>query len=236
MGKLTTDAAAWASGLLAIAAMPLLIWAAGATVLKDLAPWIAIYGAGAAGGLVLELMRSKWRVELPSRRDEQTPDEASDFTPHGPRLDVGFLGRMTTGGIAAPVFLIIYSALIESVTGPELKALAERPDTFAWGVLIGFSSPAAWAAGEGWVKGRLALVQQKLDKAKEDLDAAKKDLDKAERQREAVTSQILAFAGDLSETAAKTAATQNDVVERLSKLSLMNLGVSAPRRPAEVER
>jgi hypothetical protein len=156
---------------------------------SDLEAWADIYVAGAIGGLALELIRNRWRFEGPS--DGQRPDEdaESSFAPYGPLTDVGFLGRMATGAIAAPVFLIIVNALDANEQqsanlGLYLTELAKRPDTYAWGVAVGFSSPAVWTIIEGFVKARGAVADLRLDreKAQAELKKVKAEVELAKYQ------------------------------------------------------
>ena len=221
----------WVLGLFALFVAPFVVVAAGLTVLKDATPWVAIYWAGALGGLVLELMRGKWRVELPSRRDEAGADEAKDFEPHGPRFDIGFLGRMTTGGLAAPVFLILYSAIVDKVAAADLRGIAEQMDTFAWAVLFGFASPGAWAAGEEWIKSRLAVVKTTLDKTQEALQKAEQDLQKTKQELTDTNTSI----ADLTGKVTSVLGTQADVMKQVSTAnSFMSLVID--QDPALRER
>lgn len=155
----------WIVGaVLVIAPFLILEWAAG----KQLEAWSAVYVAGAIGGLVLEFMRNAWRLERPSSSKPGKAAEAS-FAPFGPLTDTGFLGRMFTGGVVAPVFLILVNALDASSEqarnlGGHLAGVAVRPDTIAWGVAVGFASPAVWALVEGFVKSRAAVANLRLEK------------------------------------------------------------------------
>lgn len=150
-------------GLVVVVPFAILEWAAGSQV----EAWSAVYVAGALGGLVLEFMRNAWRFERPSKSKPGKSAEAS-FAPFGPLTDTGFLGRMFTGGVVAPVFLIIVNALDASTEqardlGGHLAAVAVRPDTIAWGVAVGFASPAVWTLVEGFVRTRAAAANQRLE-------------------------------------------------------------------------
>ena len=88
---------------------------------------------------------------------------------------------MTTGAVAAPVFLAILNAL--DATEPQasdisayLATIASRADTLAWAVLIGALSPAVWSMGESLVKARFAIADTQLDAMKKSVASAAKDL------------------------------------------------------------
>lgn len=135
---------------------------------NDVAAWSGVYVAGAVGGLVLELLRGRWRLELPSRRRGVGRSPEPSFAPYGPLTDIGFLGRMTTGAVAAPAFLAIINALDASEQqaadmGAYLASVAVRPDTLAWGVLLGAVSPVVWGLAESLVKSRLAVANTRLE-------------------------------------------------------------------------
>lgn len=156
---------------------------------SDLEKWADIYIAGAVGGLALELIRNRWRFESPSA--EQQPGEGAEtsFAPFGPLTDIGFLGRMATGAIAAPVFLIIVNGLDANEQqardlGAYLAELAKRPDTVAWGVAVGFTSPAVWTVVERFVKARGAMADLRLDRerAEVELDKVKAEVELAKNQ------------------------------------------------------
>jgi len=134
----------------------------------DTAAWSRIYVGGAVGGLVLELLRGRWRLELPSRRRGVGRSPEQSFAPYGPLTDIGFLGRMTTGAVAAPAFLAIVNALDATEQqaadmAAYLASVAARPDTLAWAVLLGAVSPVVWGLGESLVKSRFAVASTRLD-------------------------------------------------------------------------
>jgi hypothetical protein len=134
----------------------------------DTATWSRIYVGGAVGGLVLELLRGRWRLELPSRRRGVGRSPEQSFAPYGPLTDIGFLGRMTTGAVAAPAFLAIVNALDATEQqaadmGAYLASVAVRPDTLAWAVLLGAVSPVVWGLAESLVKARFAVTSTRLE-------------------------------------------------------------------------
>jgi len=155
-----------------------------------------VFWAGAIGGLVLELVSGSWGVELPSY-SRRRPAETR-FAPLGPWHDLGFLGRMTTGAIAAPVFLILVNVIGDSTDSASLTALGDDLESLAWGALIGAASPAAWKLGEGLVTSRIGLAQQHLSdqlqsQAESDLETAKEQIaDPNTSNQEAVATLALA--------------------------------------------
>jgi len=120
--------------------------------------WLPAYWAGAAGGLMLELIGGSWGVELPSMGKKGPPDKR--FKPFGPWVDLGFFARMTQGALAAPVFLILVNSLLDGKSNEELMNIATNFDTLAWAVLIGMASPAVWKAGEALVAARMGQLNQ----------------------------------------------------------------------------
>jgi hypothetical protein len=151
----------WAAGVLVLAG----IWLVLELFSPDqVAAWSGIYLAGAVGGLALEFMRNAWRFEGPSASE---PGEGADpsFAPYGPLTDLGFLGRMLTGAIAAPTFIVLVNA-VDASSGDltdQLTAIASRTDTYAWAVAVGFASPAVWTLIEGFVKNRAKVAELQME-------------------------------------------------------------------------
>jgi hypothetical protein len=130
--------------------------------------WVPTFIAGAAGGFVLELIKSRWTMELPSTvpsaqaADPLKPDDSGFGDPVGPRIDLGFLGRIATSALAAPVALILLNVPGDSAqTAATLAATATRLDTLALAVVIGFAAPAIWTALEAMVVNRIKALQDK---------------------------------------------------------------------------
>jgi hypothetical protein len=101
--------------------------------------------------------------------------------------DIGFLGRMTTGAVAAPAFLAIVNALDATEQqaanmGTHLASIAARPDTLAWAVLLGAVSPVVWGLGESLVKSRFAVASTRLDIMKTNVEGVLERL-KAEQAK-----------------------------------------------------
>ena len=154
----------WLLAAAALAAPWLLLQTLGG----DAEVWGHAYWAGAFGGLVLELIRNRWRVELPSRSPKKLVGREESFAEYGPVYDIGVFGRMVTGALAAPTFLVIVNAFdtpADTAVGTHLAAIAGRVDTLGWAVLIGAVSPVVWSLGEQLVRSRIAVAQTKLDAA-----------------------------------------------------------------------
>lgn len=160
----------WLIGLAALAFVPALIIAFNPGSTKD---WLASYWAGAAGGLMLELVGGGWGVELPSMGGKRPADRR--FAPFGPWIDLGFLGRMATGAVAAPVFLVLINALLDGKSNEELVTIANNFDTLAWSVLVGMASPAAWKMGDALISARMGQVNKAV--VAEHVEDVSKDLE-----------------------------------------------------------
>ena len=148
--------AAW---VLAVAAA-IAPWLAIRYVPVEVNKWASIYVAGALGGLALELLLGRGRIELPgpsvATAQEQMED---DRRPLGTLLDLGFLARVASSGLAATALLLVYHALIDqAATKAAFNAVAADPSTFGWGIFLGGSSPAIWAASHQWVNSRITAV------------------------------------------------------------------------------
>ncbi|HEY8547159.1 MAG TPA: hypothetical protein VIL36_18995 [Acidimicrobiales bacterium] len=148
---------AWVLGVAAVVAP----WVAIDQVPIDVNDWASIYVAGAVGGLALELMLGRGRLELPGPSAPE-PDEGTDDgrRPFGPLMDLGFLARVASSGIAAVALLLVYYALVgEAETAAELDELASDPSTFGWAVFLGASSPAIWTLAQRLVSARIAAAE-----------------------------------------------------------------------------
>lgn len=181
----------WVLGVIALAGPFVLLETVAPS---DVAPWSVAYVAGATGGLILELIRSRWMLELPSHVAKRARG-ADEFAPAGPRIDIGFFGRLTTSAVAAPTFLIIVNALDNTDPaggiGPFLAGVADRPDTIAWAVLLGAVSPMVWKAGENFVKTRFAIADTQLETQLEIAKVAKKSAEeKAEKARQSAKDAV----------------------------------------------
>jgi hypothetical protein len=116
---ITQAAAPWVFGIVAVAIIPValrILDALGmAEPVDSLLAWIPAFIAGAAGGFVLELIKSRWTMELPWTvppvADPLKSDDSGFGDPVGPRIDLGFLGRIATSALAAPVALILLTFL-----------------------------------------------------------------------------------------------------------------------------
>ena len=165
--RFAKKAVPWLFGIAALGFVPLLIIAFDPNSLNE---WLPAYWAGAAGGLMLELIRGGWGLELPALGSKKPVDQS--FAPFGKWVDIGFLGRMASGAVAAPVFVVLINVLIDGKSGTELSEIAGHVDTLAWSVLLGAASPVAWKAGEALVSGRTgqlskAIAAQNVDEGKE---------------------------------------------------------------------
>jgi hypothetical protein len=139
-----------------------------------IAVWARIYIAGAFGGICFELMRNHWRLEMPSGSPAGRRSAEPLFAPLGPLDDLGFLGRMITGAVAAPTFIAIVATLDTSEAQQAdlsgyLETLATRGDTLAWGVAPGFAALAVWTLLEQFIQARGAVANTRLDTVKKDV-------------------------------------------------------------------
>jgi hypothetical protein len=205
------------AGILALAFPPLLVLLADN---KDLEPWVQAYVAGAVGGLVFELLTSAWGVELPS--SPLRGPSVKEFAPWGRWIDIGFFGRMFTGAVAAPVFLIIINEL-EGTN--NLKGLGNDLDTLAWAVLIGATSPTVWEAGRGLVQARFTRAQNAL--AKQELPDVKKQLDNIQKQFPKVMEDVAADRPGDTDVVTSMNAQLNRAIGRLETAERV-LGVDVP--------
>ena len=176
---------AWGLGLVAVAAP----WLAIRHVPVDVNKWSSIYIAGALGGLALEMLLGRGRVELPSPSTVTDDDQKEDDRrPLGPVLDLGFLARLSSSGIAATALLLVYYALVESTDSiAAFNELAEAPSTFGWAVFLGASSPAIWTASQRMVKHRIDAV---VATNETDLKLKKAELDKLVAQAELAADRL----------------------------------------------
>ncbi len=165
----------WLFGLATLGFVPILLVLFNPGSTKE---WLPAYWAGAAGGLMLELIGGNWGLEMPSAGNRKPIDQR--FAPFGKWVDIGFLGRMAAGAVAAPVFLVLINVLIDGKSSKELSEIAGHVDTLAWAVLIGAASPVVWKAGEALVSARMeqmttVVAAQKVAEVK---DAVKSVADK----------------------------------------------------------
>lgn len=169
---------AWALGTALVTAP----WVALRYVPIDVEDWASIYVAGAVGGMALEMLLGRGRLELPSPAAALAKDEedADPRRPLGPMVDVGFLARVASAGIASVALLLVYYALVgDAVTPEDYNALANDPATFGWAVFLGASSPAIWTAAQRVVEARIAAAEAlnaaKLERLHAAAAEAKKD-------------------------------------------------------------
>ena len=158
----------WTIGLLALISPYVVLELAAPT---SASVWSRIYIAGAVGGLCFELIRNRWRLEMPSFVKAGSRSPEPTFAPLGPLRDIGFLGRMLTGAVAAPTFVAIVSVLDanDSQQGDlaaYVESLGTRPDTIAWGVAAGFAAPAVWTLIEQFIAARGAVANSRLETRK----------------------------------------------------------------------
>jgi hypothetical protein len=210
---------AWSLGLLAFSLTPgLLVLAASLTegvTSQSLAAWTAPYFAGAIGGLILELIQGRGRLELPSVAAKEPPpagspeasrpiegsagnestggtDEEDDIAaPYGPRIDLGFFARLTLGGVAGAAFMILIRVAVDEVSPSSLPASGTSLETLAWAALIGAVSPAVWKAGQALVNARMGSLTEKVQASGEVLDEAEAVVkDAAVAEESAVVGEI----------------------------------------------
>ena len=161
----TKPGGSWAIGLLVLFGPYLLLELVAPT---NVSVWARVYIAGAVGGLCFELIRNRWRLEMPSGAKAGRRSAEPTFAPLGPLTDIAFLGRMLTGAVAAPTFIAIISVLDASESQQSdlpkyLESLATRPDTLAWGVAAGFAAPAVWTLIEQFIAARGAVGNSRLE-------------------------------------------------------------------------
>ncbi|TMG60322.1 MAG: hypothetical protein E6H87_09075 [Chloroflexi bacterium] len=166
----TKSAAPWAFGIVAILIVPIALRVLDAFGMGEpvdsLLVWVPAFIAGAIGGFVLELIKSRWTMELPSTvsakpADPAKPNASGFGDPVGPQIDLGFLGRIATSALAAPVALILLNVPKDvSQIGTTLAAVAPRLDTLSLAVAIGFAAPAVWTGLEAMVTSRLKALQE----------------------------------------------------------------------------
>ena len=161
---------AWVLGVGAVLAP----WLALDQVPIDVNDWASIYVAGAIGGLALELLLGRGRLELPGPSTMEPEEAAADNRrPFGPLMDLGFLARVASAGIASVALLLVYYALIgEAESAAEFEALASDPATFGWAVFLGASSPAIWTLAQRMVEARIAAAEATHNAKLEHLNAA----------------------------------------------------------------
>jgi hypothetical protein len=152
---------AWFVGIVAVA-----IPAAIGLKVDDLRPWLGVYVGGGFGGLVLELLASRWQWELPKlhkRSQVDTSDTDDSFglqeeafgNPIGPRIDIGFFGRFLTGGMGAFAILVIAASFVTKASDVDSVLY------WAWALAIGFASPAAWRAIRSMAEARVGKIEKK---------------------------------------------------------------------------
>lgn len=148
---------AWVLGVGAVVAP----WVAIDQVPIDVNDWASIYVAGAVGGLALEMLLGRGRLELPGPSAPDADEAIEDSRrPFGPLVDLGFLARVSSSGIAVVALLLVYYALVgEADTAAEFDALASDPATFGWAVFLGASSPAIWTMAQRLVAARITAAE-----------------------------------------------------------------------------
>jgi hypothetical protein len=148
---------AWVLGVGAVVAP----WVAIDQVPIDVNDWASIYVAGAVGGLALEMLLGRGRLELPGPSAPDADEAIEDNRrPFGPLVDLGFLARVSSSGIAVVALLLVYYALVgEADTAAEFDALASDPATFGWAVFLGASSPAIWTMAQRLVAARITAAE-----------------------------------------------------------------------------
>jgi hypothetical protein len=172
---------AWVTGVAAVS----LPWLAIRFVPVEVNKWASIYIAGAIGGLALELLLGRGRIELPSPSTPTSEDKKTDERrPLGPMLDLGFFARMASSGIASVAMLVVYFKLVDKVSDASaFNKLASDPSTFGWALFFGASSPAVWTAAQRMVQSRIdavtAVNSAQLDQALKSLKLAVEEIGKA---------------------------------------------------------
>ena len=139
-----------------------------------LSSWTRIYVAGAAGGLVLELLMSRGQIELPGLA---LRGEASADDPRRPLLtqvDLGVLARLVLGGLAAVVVVMIGAASGAEEPAEALERAAQSDLAVAWAIAIGSSSIAVWKAIQRIVQARLDALETALSSTHAVLDNVKR--------------------------------------------------------------
>jgi hypothetical protein len=166
---------AWCLAIL-VAATPAIL----ASASSDVSEWIPVYVAGGLGGIVLELLLSRWQLELPSRwpalgnarsanaEEEEEGDieetESIFGSPTGSRVDLGFPGRFFTAGLAAVALLILSAVVLGDESLKRLQAQAGSTANIAWAVAIGASSPAVWRGLRKIVEARVGALRRRYER------------------------------------------------------------------------
>jgi len=188
---------AWVLGVGAVVAP----WVAIDQVPIDVNDWASIYVAGAVGGLALEMLLGRGRLELPGPSAPDADEVADDNRrPFGPIIDLGFLARVSSSGIAVVALLLVYYALVgEADSASEFDALASDPATFGWAVFLGASSPAIWTMAQRLVAARITAAEAAHTAKLEHLNAALKADENAvlTSVNTSLTSTITAAAAEL---------------------------------------
>lgn len=157
-----------------VAALPAIL----ARFSTELGEWTPAYLAGGFGGMVLELLLSRWQLELPSfspaksdpvqlQQDGQEEAEETDeifASPTGSRVDIGFFGRFFTAGLAAIALIILAEVVLADESLEGIQAEAGSTVTIAWALVIGSASPAVWRALRKVVEARVAAARDQDSK------------------------------------------------------------------------
>jgi hypothetical protein len=206
---------AWALGVTAILLTPALLslgGALGGEARPVFYHWIYVYCAGAVGGLVLELLIGRGRLELPSvvAPDPASPssgappisggqsDPVDDpFSPYGTRFDIGFFARITLGGVAAAAFVVLIHAATKKTDIQTLSQVAKHFDTLGLAAIIGAVAITAWKSAEAIANSRLAPLLAAADATAPALDQAHDTLDAAATQQADEAHGVALAASDL---------------------------------------
>jgi hypothetical protein len=161
----------------------------------NLADWVPVYLAGGIGGLVMELLASRWQLEMPSitvarrgrDRESETHDEAEFGSPRGVRVDIGVFGRFFTGGLAAVVFIVLAAVVVADESITTLQGQAGTATQIAWAIALGASSTAIWRAIRRIVEARVSSVRREYA---EQLSSTKKELEQHKKIKKEALEQL----------------------------------------------
>jgi hypothetical protein len=227
---------AWFIGIVAVLLTPALLKLGALFIVGDarsaMEAWVYVYVSGAVGGLVLELLRGRGGLELPSPVPPQSSSRVSAAGPlaqrpigngeeafvtsatsppagsdpitgsplgggqattvalapapatymsetasqdgaefaaadsnRGGRAYIGFLARVTMGGIAASGLLALFRIVSGNTEPSSFTTSALRLDTLAAATLIGIVAPALWTAGQSMVESRFSFMRGAMDTA-----------------------------------------------------------------------
>lgn len=83
---------------------------------------------------------------------------------HG-RIDIGFLSRVTMGGIAAAAALVVVRIIAGDTHPSDFHTAAFRLETLAGAALVGMIAPALWTGTQTVIESRFSFLKGTMDTA-----------------------------------------------------------------------